>query len=184
MQRVNRWVLLLSSIAALGVSPAVAEELSWFQKGRNRLADIWQTGSGDLYVPFQTHHLRFAYDRAKIDSYLENTVGLGYGRSKLDRDGDLQGIYAVTFRDSHFKPNYMAGYAFQTFWRPAADWRVGGGFTAFLMMRPDIGHYTPFPGVLPIGSVGYKNLAIEASYIPGAHGAGNVLFFWGRIHLD
>lgn len=184
MHRLNRWVVILLSVAALGAAPAFAEEPSWFQKGRNRLADIWQTGASDVYVPFRTYHLRSAYDPAKIHGYQENPFGLGYGRSKFDADGDLQGIYAMGFQDSHYKPNYMAGYAFQSFWRPAADWRIGGGFTAFLMTRPDVGHYTPFPGVLPVGAVGYRKVSIETTYVPGARGVGNVLFFWGRFHLD
>jgi hypothetical protein len=184
MQRVNRWVLILLSVATLGASPAVADELSRIEKARNGLADIWQTGSSDLYLPFRTHHLRFAYDRDKIDRYDERPFGLGYGRSKFDRDGDWHGLYAIEFQDSHFKPNYMAGYAFQTFWRSTADWRVGGGLTAFLMTRPDIAHYTPFPGVLPVGSVSYKNVSLETAYLPGGRNVGNILFFWGRIHLE
>ena len=176
--------MTLLSAVALGASPVAAEEPSWFQKGRERLTDIWQTGSSDFYVPLRTHHLRSAYSREQIDRYQEAPLGIGYGRSKFDRDGDLQRVFGMVFQDSHFKPNYTVGYAFEKSWRPAADWRLGGGFTAFVMTRPDIGHYTPFPGVLPFGSVSYKNVSVEATYVPGAGGAGNVVFFWGRFRLD
>ena len=184
MKRLLRWLGVMSSAAVLSASPAAAEEPGWFQGVRSKLTDIWQTGSSDILVPLHTHHLRSAYDSSKIDSYQENPYGLGYGRSKLDGDGDLQGVYAMTFQDSDHKPSYMAGYMFQKFWRPAADWRVGGGFTAFVMARSDTWHYTPFPAALPFGSIGYKRLAIEATYVPGGNGYGNVIFIWSRFHLD
>ena len=88
------------------------------------------------------------------------------------------------FQDSHFKPSYMVGYAHQWLWQPTLDWRMGGGLTAFLMTRADIGHYTPFPGILPMASVGYKAVSVETAFVPGARGAGNLLFFWARIELD
>ncbi|OGA21595.1 MAG: hypothetical protein A3H34_03670 [Betaproteobacteria bacterium RIFCSPLOWO2_02_FULL_67_19] len=184
MQSESRWIATLLSAAALVAPPAFADAPGWWQRTRDHLADVWQTGSGDIYVPFRTHHLRSAYSREQIDHYQEAPLGFGYGRSKFDGDGDWQGLYAMVYQDSHFKPNYAAGYAYQSFWRPARDWRIGGGATVFLMTRPDILHYTPFPVLLPIGSVAYRNFALEATFVPGAGGAGNVLFVWGRFHLD
>jgi palmitoyl transferase len=88
------------------------------------------------------------------------------------------------FQDSHFKPQWMTGYVWRAVWRPAEDMRLGLGWTAFVMARADIGHYTPFPGILPTASIGYKKLSLETTYVPGARGAGNVLFFWGKWHFD
>ncbi|MEO1766507.1 lipid IV(A) palmitoyltransferase PagP [Thiobacter aerophilum] len=172
---------VLAGLAAL--SAAHAEDVSAWARARERLATIWNEGSNDFYLPFHTHHLRFAYSREKIDSYQENPVGFGYGRS-LYEDGVWRGLYAMGFQDSHFKPSYMVGYGQQWLWQPMPEWRVGGGFTTFLMTRADIGHYTPFPGILPMASVGYRQLSVEAAYVPGARGAGNLLFFWARIELD
>lgn len=160
-----------------------AEGNGLWARGRDTVARIWQEGDSDFYLPLHTHHLRFAYDRAKIDSYQENPLGLGYGRS-LYQDGVWRGLYLMGFQDSHYKPSYMLGYGHQWLWQPAPDWRVGGGFTAFVMTRADIGHDTPFPGVLPMASLGWRVASLEMAYVPGTRGAGNILFFWGRIELD
>lgn len=170
--------------ATLAAPAAFADGWPRLEAARDRVVDVWRTGASDIYVPFLTYHLRFAYDREKINTYDEYPVGLGYGRSKFDADGNWHGLYAIGFQDSHYKPNYMAGYGFQKIWRPAADWRAGAGLTAFLMMRTDIAHYTPFPGVLPVASIGYKSVSLETAYVPGGHNVGNVLFVWGRIRLE
>jgi hypothetical protein len=175
-------LLLLAALA--GAPPALADEPSWFDKAGDRLADTWRNGASDLYLPFHTHHMRSTYNSSQIDGYQEKPYGLGYGRSKFDGDGDWNGVYAMGFQDSHYKPSYVAGYTFLKIWRPAADWRIGGGFTAFVMTRSDVAHYIPFPGVLPVGSIGYRNVSVEVSYVPGGGGAGNVLFFWGRMRFE
>jgi hypothetical protein len=127
--------------------------------------------------------MRFAYTREKINSYQENPPGLGIGRGLYDSDGDWKGIYAMGFQDSHFKPMWMAGYAYETFWHPGGNWKLGAGYTAFLATRSDIGNYTPFPGILPVASVRYRQVSIETAYIPGGKGYGNVLFFWGKYRF-
>ena len=180
----DRWVAALSVSAALGAPPAVADEESAFGKAGNYLAGIWHNGASDLYLPLYTYHVHSTYSQEQISQYQTTPYGLGYGRSKFDQDGDWHGLYAMTFQDSHYKPSYIAGYAFQKYWRPNADWRIGGGITAFVMARSDTWHYTPFPGALPVGSIAYKDVAIEASYVPGVKGAGNVLLFWGRYHFQ
>lgn len=180
----HRTFALVLSILALSAAVAHAGDDGLLARTQNRLTDIWVSGASDIYVPFLTHHLRSAYDRERINRYQERPLGFGYGRSKFDPDGDRQGLYAMVYEDSNYKPNYVAGYVYQAHWRPAADWRIGGGFTAFLMMRPDIGHYTPFPAILPVASVAYRDFAIETTFVPGARDAGNVLFFWARLRLE
>ena len=182
-----RYFWRISSMLLLAVAATVpahaADGESMFDKTRDSIADIWNTGANDIYLPFHTYHLRSAYDRDKINGYQENPPGLGFGRSKYE-NGVWRGLYVMGFQDSHFKPSYMAGYGHQWLWQPAPDWRVGGGLTAFVMTRADIGHYTPFPGILPTASIGYKRLSVETAFVPGTHGAGNLLFFWGRIQFD
>lgn len=177
------WAATGAGLVAAMLATAAAAEDGVFTRAREGIAHIWQEGRDDLYLPFHTHHLRFAYSREKIDSYQENPVGLGYGRS-LYEDGVWRGLYAMGFQDSHFKPSYMLGYGHQWLWQASPDLRAGGGFTAFVMTRADIGHYTPFPGLLPTASLGWRAVSLEAAYVPGSRGAGNLLFFWGRIELD
>jgi len=176
---------LLFAAGLLAGMPAGAEEgASLLQRAWKPVAETYEQGQNELYLPFRTYHLRSAYPREKIDSYQEHPPGLGFGRGRYDEKGNYEGVYAMGFQDSHFKPQWMAGYVWRAIWRPAEDMRLGLGWTAFVMAREDIGHYTPFPGILPTASIGYKKLSLETTYVPGARGAGNVLFFWGKWHFD
>ncbi len=162
---------------------AAADDSSWLDRTENRLTDIYRTGNTEFYLPLHTHHLRAAYSREKIDSFQENPIGIGIGRGLYDGDGDWYGIYAMGFQDSHFTPLWMTGYGYQTFWHPGEKWKLGLGYTAFLMARSETGHYTPFPGILPVASVGYRKLSVETSLIPGGKGYGNIFFFWGKYEF-
>jgi palmitoyl transferase len=181
MRTLFRLATLLATLAATAFAQA-ADEPSWTDQVKDRLSDVWNNGDHELYVPLYTYHLPFAYSQEKIDTYQETPYGLGYGRGKYI-NGNWNGLYAMGFQDSHYKPSYMAGYAWQTFWRPGEDVRVGLGYTVFLMTRSDY-DYIPFPLILPIASVGYRSLSVETAYVPGGEGNGNILFFWGRYQFD
>ncbi|HJW01778.1 MAG TPA: lipid IV(A) palmitoyltransferase PagP [Azospira sp.] len=172
---------LIAAIALAGSAAAVAGEAdSWLERAWSPVAEAYQKGNTEIYLPFRTYHLRSAYSREKIDSYQEHPPGFGLGRGFYNENGNYQGVYAMGFQDSHFRPQWMAGYVWRAIWRPANEVKLGLGATAFLMARTDFGHYTPFPGVLPTASVSYKKLSLETTFIPGARGYGNVLFFWGK----
>lgn len=171
---------LMAFCLALSSHNILAVEENWRERAENQLITIYDKGDTELYLPFHTHHLRYAYSREKIDKIQENPVGLGIGRGLYDSDGDWRGIYAMGFQNSHFTPLWMAGYGYKTFWHPGDGWKVGVGYTAFLMARTDMRHYTPFPGILPLASVGYKNLGIKITFLPGRRGNGNVLSLFGK----
>jgi len=85
------------------------------------------------------------------------------------------------FSDSHYKPTFMAGYAWVPMWNLGrSEVKVGVGLSGFLMSRQDYASGIPFPGVLPVASISYKNLAIQAAYVPGGQNNGNVIFMWGK----
>lgn len=159
------------------------EAQGWFYRASQRIQDIWQQGSPELYIPLHTHHFRFAYTREKIDSFNENPWGLGIGKGMYDRDGDWHGLYVMEFQDSHSRPEYMAGYGYKTYWPLGREWKGGLGYTAFLTARSDIGHYTPIPAVLPMASLEHGRFSLESAYVPGGRGFGNILFFWGKIRF-
>jgi len=49
------------------------------------------------------------------------------------------------------------------------------------MSRSNYWNGIPFPGVLPIASLSYKQLSLNAAYIPSTgRNNGNVLFMWGK----
>ncbi|MCB5191683.1 lipid IV(A) palmitoyltransferase PagP [Methylobacillus arboreus] len=155
-------------------------DYTWVDKSCERITDIWETGSQDLYLPLWTHHLRFAYDDDKIDSFREFTWGLGYGRSRYNAAGNWEGLYLMAFSDSHSKVQPMLGYGHQWMFGPVSGLHAGVGYTAFITSRADIYRNFPIPGVLPIASVNYQQYSLNTSYVPGGRGNGNILFFWSR----
>lgn len=180
----------------------VQPEEKWYEQAWHTLRDpepekwhqgIWKTWSdtfrlGDtiVYIPFSTYHFRFAYTKEQIDKYTEWPLGFGLGRAMPDERGNLRDVYAMVFQDSHSKPTYMTGYRYMWQWRPmksATDFRVGAGYTVFLMSRDDVWNRIPFPGIVPVGTIAYKRLALESVYVPGGHGYGNVLFTYVRLQF-
>jgi hypothetical protein len=172
----------------LGMAPSLAATepttlRGWLARAANQVTATAQEGAPEFYVPVHTYHMRWAYTQEKIDSYQENTFGLGYGHGRFDEKGNWHGLYAVGFQDSHFKPEWLAGYGWKTYWNLSPETKVGLGYTAGFTTRSDIGAYTPVPLILPIGSVDYRNASLETAFLPGGKGYGNILFFWLKWHL-
>ena len=175
----------LTAIAVAGSSAAEepAPPTSWHDHIFQQLASTWKEGQPELYLPLYTYHMGFAYSQQKIDGFDKNPMGLGIGKGVYDQNGDWHGLYVMGFHDSHFKPEYIAGYGYKTFWHLSEELKFGVGYTAFLTTRADIGHYIPIPGILPLGSLEYQKFSIDSVYVPGGKGDGNVLFFWSKVHF-
>lgn len=180
---------LTSALVALTLNtvpvPAFAESCTigpgWLQSGCSRLHQVWEQGDNELYVSGYAWHNRWTYTREKANTFREIAWGGGLGKGLYDEDGDWHGLYAMAFLDSHSDVQPIAGYAFQKIGRIGQYGRVGAGYTAFLTSRSDMFGRIPFPGALPLVSVGYKRADLYATYIPGARGAGNVLFMFGKV---
>jgi palmitoyl transferase len=144
--------------------------------------EIMDKGDWVGYLPLYTHHMPYAYSQDKLDQYTNIPLGLGIGKGFYNNRNNWEGIYAMSFRDSHGVYQYMAGYGWIPTWSLSANgnWKVGTGATVFLMSRKDIFNYIPFPGLLPVGSLSYKNLSLQSSFVPGGDGFGNVLFTWAK----
>ncbi|MDD5295543.1 MAG: lipid IV(A) palmitoyltransferase PagP [Rhodocyclaceae bacterium] len=173
--------VLTGTLLALALVPAQADGFaasigSAYDRASAKLGQIWDKGGNEFYLPVNTFHLRSAYDADKIRTFNENPKGLGLGKSLYDPDGDYHGLYVMAFGDSHYKPEYMLGYAYKTFWPARGDLKVGLGYTVFLTARTDYAHYAPIPGILPMVSVEYKKFSVDSTYVPGGHGYGNVFF--------
>ena len=167
-------------------SSAPSADQSWYGKAwdtaGNHLSDIWHKGDYEVYVPFWTYHLPFAYSAEKRASYTEHPWGGGIGKGLYNASGNWEGIYMMAYQDSHGKPMYTAGYGWVPTWRPLDDqFKVGVGLTAFLFMRSDIGNYAPIPAALPVASIGYGPVDVQVAYVPGGQGNGNVLFWWAKF---
>ncbi|MCP0914887.1 MULTISPECIES: lipid IV(A) palmitoyltransferase PagP [Legionella] len=157
---------------------------SWLQTICHRLQQIWNEGDRDLYFTGYAWHNRHTYAKEKIAQYNETAWGGGMGKSLYDEKGNLHGLYAFAFLDSHKNIEPIAGYAYFKMARLTENIRLGAGVTAFITARSDIFHNIPFPGALPMASLTYRRASLAATYIPGAKGAGNVLFLLGKWQLD
>lgn len=172
--------LLLVSILHL---PANANtQGSWYDQIKDHLVSVWdKSDKTDLYLPMVTYHNRSAYSKEKIDSFNEHPWGLGIGKSLRDADGDWDGYYVMTFKDSHNDWEPIAGYGHVKNLIGHADGlNAGLGFTAGFTSRSDF-NYVPIPIVLPIAEVGYDAVTVNATYVPGSKGNGNILFMWSTI---
>jgi len=162
-----------------------SDEKSWLRSTWDTAMDhasaTWKHGDYELYVPAYTWHLPFAYRQDLLDSYTEYPAGVGLGKGRYNASGNWEGMYAMGFRDSHGDPSFMVGYGWIPTWNVGkTDLKAGIGLTGFLMSRKDYWGGIPFPGILPVASLSYKNLALQAAYIPGGQNNGNVVFIWGK----
>jgi palmitoyl transferase len=149
---------------------------------QNSLSLTWQSEDYELYVPINTWHNRAYYSSEQIDKFNEQPWGLGVGKYRVDDDGDWNSFYAMAFQDSHRHIEPVVGFGFQKMWRPTENIRLGAGYTVGFTMREDM-HYLPIPGILPVVSIEYKQVALQSTYIPGGYGYGNVLFTWLRWQM-
>jgi len=179
-------IFVLSSLAFGAQASSNGSATQWigtkWDQAVTTVQDTWRDGDVDLYVPVWTHHMRFNYDQDLIDGFNEYPAGIGIGKSRYNANGNWEGMYAMGFLDSHHKPSFMAGYAWVPTWQvKQSPLKVGVGVTGFLMSRSHYLNGIPLPGVLPVASVSYKSLAVQAAYIPSRRrNDGNVLFVWGK----
>jgi palmitoyl transferase len=156
---------------------------NFWDQTKARLQQIWESEHGDLYIPYYAWHNRLYYDSDKIPKYNEFPWGVGFGKGIWDEHDNWQGLYAMVFLDSHQDVQPMAGYGYLLTAHPSENTGLGIGFTLMMTARSDIMSYTPFPGVLPLGSIHYKNLMILGAYVPGTRNVGNVLFLMTKLTL-
>ena len=150
---------------------------------KKRIVQAWDSKEYDLYLPLYTWHNRYMYD--SVSKYNEHPWGAGFGRSFRDEDGDSHALYLMGFMDSNNRFQPIGGYAFTKNWPldEKKDWAAGLGYTLSVTARHEY-DYIPLPLPLPFVSLQYKQIAIQATYIPGRYNAGNALFTWFRWHLD
>lgn len=148
-----------------------------------RWHQIWHEGDNTLYFTGYAWHNRHTYTKDKLKSYNEAAWGGGLGKTYYDVQGDEHGLYAFAFLDSHKNVEPIAGYVFFKMLRLEEHTKAGAGVTLFVTARPDIFHGIPFPGALPAVALTHRRASLNALYIPGAKGAGNVLFLLAKYRL-
>lgn len=163
-------------------TPRPETQDSWYGTLKNHLKDVWQkSDQTDLYVPLVTYHNRSMYSKEKIDSFNERPWGLGIGKSYRDANSNWDGYYVMAFKDSHDDWEPIIGYGhIKNLLGQASGLNAGLGLTAGFTARSDY-NYKPLPVLLPIAAVGYDKVILNATYVPGTKGNGNVLFMWSTV---
>lgn len=157
------------------------QDRGWFSGAWDGTKRIWRDGSYDLYLSGYTWHMPFAYTPQQLQHENAHSWGLGLGKTLTNERDNQYSLYALIFRDSHFKSEYNLGYAWMARWRLVDDLRVGAGYTAAIVSRNDILHYGPFPAVVPLLSIGNNTFTVFGTYIAGS---ANVAYFFGRLSFD
>ncbi len=187
--------LTFSLDTAQAQAPAAAKDESsncarlweFLQYNCNGAAKAWNGNDWDLYLPGIIHHGRGSYSADKIATYNETALGGGIGKRYVDENNRTHFIYAAVYQDSHYKPEYFAGYGWLAHWKPWADagLRIGGGFTATVTLKSSYSNYlVPVPVLLPIAEIAWDRFSIMGLYVPrlsGKEGNGDVLLLWGRL---
>lgn len=176
-------------------SPVQAQETpdttGWFsqtfQQTKSRLDNIVENGDQEVYLSGYAHHGRNTYTAERLRELNEKAWGLGGGRTIRNDKGNDESVYFLAIRDSHFKPQLMAGYAYEWVWNiPKTPVEVSAGYTAMLMSRQDYFGGFPFPMALPVASIGVKGAKLMASYVPrlsSNKGNGDVLLVFARFEV-
>jgi hypothetical protein len=95
-------------------------------------------------------------------------------------------LTASGFRDSYKRPSYYAGGGMMRRYEfaPQLGLHVDVGAVMFLMTREDYKYNKPFFGVLPVFSLGTRQLALNVSYVPKVHPKmTSLVFFQLKVKL-
>lgn len=152
---------------------------------KTNVEETWNSNHYDVYLPFYAWHNRLAYDQKHLDRYNEEAWGFGLGKSHYDEKGNWHGLYAMAFKDSNYYLETIFGYAYMKNWyvNCRRDFSVGVGYTLSLTQRHEY-NYIPVPLPLPIAGITYKQISLQAAYVPGVKNDGNVLFMWLRYAIN
>ncbi len=186
----KRWTVILLMAAVGAPLPARAAECAdlwqWLNFACRKLADTYTKGGNDLLVSGYAWHTPWTWTAEKRAEENEYAWGAGWGRTVEHENGNTDTVYALIFSDSHSKPQYNVGYAWNTYWRQRDQIQPGLGFTTLIVARNDIFNGWPFPAVLPLASVRYDRVTTYATYIPTLGGVnnGSVFYVFGKIAID
>jgi palmitoyl transferase len=160
---------------------------NWWESVKNNFSLIYHEGQNDLYLSGYAYHDRNTYTKEKLSELNEGAYGSGIGRSKININGNTEMLYAMTHLDSHKDVQAEVGYAWVKKFNVFSDFRLGIGYTAFIVSRSDIAGRIPVPFALPLATMDIKNVSINAVIIPKLNNGinnGNVVFFFAKFSWD
>lgn len=163
------------------------QETGWWNQAKNKAGNILDKGEMSMLLSGYAHHGRNTYTPERIKELNEIAWGMGFSKAIRNKKDNEESIYGLAISDSHFSPQLMAGYAHQ-WMRPLGNRaEVGLGYTVLLISRTDYFSGIPFPGILPVASIGTRSTKLMASYIPRISqnkGNGDVLLLFVRFDLN
>lgn len=181
--------------ALLGTSSLASaqqtEETSWWQQTKSDAVakgnKFMDDGQLSIMLSGYAHHGRGTYTAERIAELNERAWGMGFAKTLRDSKDNEEFLYGMVISDSHFKPQWMAGYAYEWMRPLGGNVEAGLGYTALLISRTDYFSNVPFPAVLPVASIGTKSSKLMAAYVPRFSknkGNGDVLLVFVRFDLN
>src|SRR3990167_134965 len=160
-------VCLMLNTASMAETPTCSTWPAWFKPVCHRLHQTWTKGDNELFFTGYSWHNRYLYSKKRLNTYNELAWGSGLGKSFYDEQGDWHGLFAFAFLDSHKNIEPFVGYAFVKMKHFTPKLHAGIGYGLIATARPDILHNIPFPGILPLLTLGYQRATLTITYIPG-----------------
>jgi hypothetical protein len=122
-----------------------------------------QAANWDLVVNGKAFHIGAEHN------WNEDNWGLGFEREFASHRRWVPFAVGNGFRDSMNHMSYMGGGGIKRRFRPGGwmrDLYLDVGLVGFLMRRQNIRNGNPFPGLLPIISIGNRRVALNLTYLP------------------
>ncbi|MDH5444055.1 MAG: hypothetical protein OEY52_00775 [Gammaproteobacteria bacterium] len=120
-------------------------------------------------------------------TFNENNFGTGF-QYEMSRSYGSKWVPFVTssaFNDSFNNLSYYVGAGEARRFFIKDSWHIDVGYFGFFMARKDYDDYKPFPGVLPVASVGTRNVSLNMTYIPDVGDqVAELVFFQLKISLE
>jgi len=151
-----------------------------------RIADTYEQGRMGVLLSGYSWHLPSTWTPERRAELNANAWGVGLVRTTEDEKGDSRSVFLLAFLDSHENIQWNVGYEHSTYWGSRAGLQAGVGYTVAIVQRPDIADGIPFPAILPLASLRYRDATFFMTYIPSLGGGinhGSTLFMFGRVLL-
>jgi palmitoyl transferase len=151
-----------------------------------RIADTYEQGRMGVLLSGYSWHLPSTWTPERRAELNANAWGVGLVRTTEDEKGDSRSVFLLAFLDSHENIQWNVGYEHSTYWGSRAGLQAGLGYTVAIVQRPDIADGIPFPAILPLASLRYRDATFFMTYIPSLGGGinhGSTLFMFGRVLL-
>ena len=158
---------------------------TWLEKGCRHVVDTYKEGDDALLVSGYQWHLPYSWSPEARAAENENAWGGGWARTREHADY-TENVFFLVFEDSHKAAQFNLGYAWMTYWGDRSGLQLGVGFNAMIVQRPDIWNGVPFPALLPLAALRYRNATLQATYIPTLSGSinhGSTVYVFGRVTL-